>query len=76
MTIRVPQEPESPRRFHRNTGWGDRYRQLPGPRWDAPGRGERTTGDTVVLAREEFEASRDGRRGVGASRSIDEAGEL
>ena len=67
MTKRVLQEPESPRRFHRNSGWGDRYRQLPGPRWDAPGRGERNTGETMVSAREAFEASRDGRRGVGAS---------
>jgi hypothetical protein len=75
MTTRVLQEPESPRRFHRNTGWGDRYRQLPGPRWDAPGRGEQNTGETMVSAREAFETSRDGRRGVGASHSIGEAGE-
>ena len=75
MTTRVLQEPERPRRFHRNTGWGDRYRQLPGPRWDAPGRGERNTGETMVSAREAFETSRNGRRGVGASRSIVEAGE-
>ena len=34
---------------------GDRNRQLPGPRWDAHDRGEQTTGDTVVSAREEFE---------------------
>src|SRR5271170_6984652 len=75
MTTRVSKEPERPRRFHRNTGWGDRYRQLPGPRCDAHDRGEQTTGETVVSAREEFEAGRVGRRGVGASRSIAEAGE-
>jgi hypothetical protein len=34
---------------------GDPNRQLPGPRWDAHDRGEQTTGDTVVSAREEFE---------------------
>ena len=55
MTTRVSKEPERPRRFHRNSGWGDRNRQLPGPRWDAHDRGEQTTGDTVVSAREEFE---------------------
>ena len=51
----VSKEPERPRRFHRQSGWGDRNRQLPGPRWDAHDRGEQTTGDTVVSAREEFE---------------------
>ena len=35
MTNRVSREPERPRRFHRQSGWGDRNRQLPGPRWDA-----------------------------------------
>ncbi len=55
MTTRVSKEPERPRRFHRKSGWGDRNRQLPGPRWDAHDRGEQTTGDTVVSAREEFE---------------------
>src|SRR5271157_4979014 len=75
MTTRVSKEPERPRRFHRQSGWGDRNRQLPGPRWDAHDRGEQTTGDTVVSAREEFRTGRDGRRGVGASHSIDEAGE-
>ena len=55
MTTRVSKEPERPRRFHRKSGWGDRNRQLPGPRWDAPDRGEQTTGETVVSAREEFE---------------------
>jgi hypothetical protein len=53
-------------------------RPVPTTPWPPVGRhdrGEQTTGETVVLAREEFEASRDGRRGVGASRSIDEAGE-
>ena len=55
MITRVSKEPERPRRFHRNSGWGDRNRQLPGPRWDAHDRGEQTTGDTVVSAREEFE---------------------
>ena len=34
---------------------GDRNRQLPGPRWDAHDRGEQTTGDTMVSAREEIE---------------------
>src|SRR5271166_6576436 len=34
---------------------GDRNRQLPGPRWDAHDRGEQTTGDTVVSAREDIE---------------------
>jgi len=34
---------------------GDRNRQLPGPRWDAYDRGEQTTGDTMVSAREEIE---------------------
>jgi hypothetical protein len=75
MTTRVPKEPERPRGFHRNSGWGDRNRQLPGPRWDAHDRGEQITGETVVSAREEIETGRDGRRGVGASHSIDEAGE-
>ena len=75
MTTRVSKEPERPRRFHRQSGWGDRNRQLPGPRWDAHDRGEQTTGDTMVSAREEFETGRDGRRGVGASHSIVEAGE-
>jgi len=55
MTTRVSKEPERPRRFHRQSGWGDRNRQLPGPRWDAHDRGEQTTGDTVVSAREEIE---------------------
>ena len=55
MTTRVSKEPERPRRFPRQSGWGDRNRQLPGPRWDAHDRGEQTTGDTVVSAREEFE---------------------
>ncbi len=55
MTTRVSKEPERPRRFHRQSGWGDRNRQLPGPRWDAHDRGEQTTGDTMVSAREEFE---------------------
>src|SRR5271157_4446486 len=34
---------------------GDRNRQLPGPRWAAHDRGEQTTGETVVSAREEIE---------------------
>ena len=55
MTTRVSKEPERPRRFHRQSGWGDRNRQLPGPRWDAHDRGEQTTGDTMVSAREEIE---------------------
>src|SRR5271157_5164587 len=55
MTTRVSKEPERPRRFHRQSGWGDRNRQLPGPRWDAHDRGEQTTGDTVVSAREDIE---------------------
>jgi hypothetical protein len=55
MTTRVSKEPERPRRFPRQSGWGDRNRQLPGPRWDAHDRGEQTTGDTVISAREEFE---------------------
>src|SRR5208282_5118315 len=55
MTTRVSKEPERPRRFHRKSGWGDRNRQLPGPRWDAHDRGEQTTGDKMVSAREEFE---------------------
>ena len=75
MTTRVSKEPERPRRFHRQSGWGDRNRQLPGPRWDAHDRGEQTTGDTMVSAREEIRTGRDGRRGVGASHSIVEAGE-
>src|SRR5208337_4515601 len=75
MATRVSKEPERPRRFHRQSGWGDRNRQLPGPRWDAHDRGEQTTGDTMVSAREEIRTGRDGRRGVGASHSIVEAGE-
>jgi len=55
MTTRVSKEPERPRRFHRQSGWGDRNRQLPGPRWDAPDRGEQNTGETVVSAREDIE---------------------
>ncbi len=55
MTTRVSKEPERPRRLHRNSGWGDRNRQLPGPRWDAHDRGEQTTGDTMVSAREDIE---------------------
>jgi hypothetical protein len=50
--------------------------KLPGPRWDAPGRGERNTGETMVSAREGNEADRDGRRGFGASHSTAEPGEL
>ena len=73
-TTRVSKEPERPRRFHRQSGLGD-WSQLPGPRWDAHDRGEQTTGDTMVSAREEFRTGRDGRRGVGASHSIVEAGE-
>jgi hypothetical protein len=49
--------------------------KLPGPRWDAPDRGERITGETMVSAREGNEADRDGRRGFGASHSTDEPGE-
>ena len=75
MTTRVSKEPERPRRFHRQSGWGDRNRQLPGPRWDAHDRGERTTGETMVSAREDNEADREGRRGVGAPHSSGEAGE-
>ena len=61
MTTRVSREPERPRRFHRKSGWGDRNRQLPGPRWDAHDRGERTTGETMVSAREESKrAEKDG----------------
>src|SRR5208283_3067755 len=55
MTTRVSKEPERPRRFHRQSGWGDRNRQLPGPRWDAHDRKEQTTGDTMVSAREDIE---------------------
>src|SRR5208337_3028943 len=55
MTTRVSKEPERPRRLHRRSGWGDRNRQLPGPRWDAHDRGEQTTGDTMVSAREDIE---------------------
>ena len=54
MTVRVSREPERPRRFHRKSGWGDRNRQLPGPRWDAHDRGEQTTGETMVSAREDI----------------------
>ena len=55
MTKRASRKPERPRRFHRSIQMGDRNRQLPGPRWDAHDRGEQTTGDTVVSAREAFE---------------------
>ena len=41
MTTRVSKELERPRRFHRNSGSGDRNRQLPGPRWDAHDEGEK-----------------------------------
>ena len=75
MTIRVSREPKRPRRFHRQSGWGDRNRQLPGPRWDAHDRGEQTTGDTLVSAREEYERVEKDGPGVGASHSIAEAGE-
>ena len=55
MTTRVSKEPERPPTFPSSIRMGDRNRQLPGPRWDAHDRGEQTTGDTVVSAREEFE---------------------
>src|SRR5208337_569435 len=55
MTNRVSREPERPRRFHRQSGWGDRNRQLPGPRWDAHDRGEQTTGENDGIGSREIE---------------------
>ena len=75
MTTRVSKEPERPRRFHRNSGWETGTDNSQAPGGTPTTEGSKHTGETVVSAREEFEAGRDGRRGVGASHSIDEAGE-
>src|SRR5512135_3906257 len=72
---RVPQEPGRPRRLH-----GKSRPELPGDQLQARGRRtrrprERNTGATGIPPSEGNEARRDGRRGVGASRSTFEAGE-
>ena len=75
MTIRVPQEPGRPDRLHRNPRLGNRVTNSPMPTIARRDRWEQTTTRTVVSPSEGNEARRDGRRGVGASHSTDEAGE-
>ena len=75
MTIRVPQEPGRPNRFHRNFRLGNRIINSPMPTITRRDRREQTTTQTVVSPSEGNEARRDGRLGVGASHIIDEAGE-
>ena len=55
MTTRVSKEPERPRRFHRQSGWETGTDNSQAPGGDAHDRGEQTTGDTVVSAREDIE---------------------
>jgi hypothetical protein len=75
MIIRVLQEPERPDRLHRLTRLGNRVNNSPEPTIARRDRWEQTTTQPVVSPSEGNEAKRDGRSGVGASHSIDEAGE-
>lgn len=72
--MRGPWEPGRPVRFHRHVRLGSPDHQLP----DALGRASAVGGSeepthTVVSPSEGDEARREGRTGVGASHSIDEA---
>src|SRR3712207_104160 len=72
---RVPQEPGRPRRLH-----GKSRPELPGHQLQARGRRtrrprERKPGATVVPPSEGNEARRNGRQGVGAPHTTDDAGE-
>jgi hypothetical protein len=75
MTIRVPREPGRPDRFHREFRLGNRMTNSPEPTIARRDRWEQTTTQPVVSPSEGNEARRDGRSGVGASHSTDEAGE-
>jgi hypothetical protein len=75
MITRVPQEPGRPDRLHRNYRLGNRTTNSPMPTIARRDRREQTTAQTVVSPSEGNEAWRDGRSGVGASHSTDEAGE-
>jgi hypothetical protein len=75
MTTRVPQEPGRPDRFHRHFRLGNRNNNSPMPAVARRDRREQTTTQAVVSPSEGNEARRDGRSGVGASHSTDEAGE-
>jgi hypothetical protein len=75
MIIRVPQEPGRPNRLHRPTRLGNRVTNSPMPTISRRDRWEQTTTQPVVSPSEGNEAKRDGRWGVGASHTIDEAGE-
>ena len=75
MTIRVPQEPGRPNRFHRNFRLGNRIINFLMPTIVRRDRREQTTAQPVVSPSEGNEARREGRLGVGASRSIGETGE-
>jgi hypothetical protein len=73
--MRVAREPERPGRFHRHLRLGNRNTNSPCPRPCAPAGGSES-GARVVSPSEGNETRRDGRQGVGASHSSDEAGEL
>ncbi len=75
MIIRVPQEPGRPDRLHRDFRLGNRIINSPVPTISRRDRREQTMTPTVVSPSEGNEVRRDGRLGVGASHSIDEAGE-
>jgi hypothetical protein len=75
MTIRVPQEPGRPNRLHRDFRLGNRNNNSPEPTTARRDRREQTTAQPVVSPSEGNEARREGRLGVGASRSIGETGE-
>ena len=75
MIMRVPQEPGRPSRLHRQFRLGTRTINSPMPAIVRRDRWEQTTTQAVVSPSEGNEARRDGRLGVGASHSIDEAGE-
>jgi hypothetical protein len=75
MIIRVLQEPGRPDRLHRDTRLGNRVNNSPRPSIARRDRWEQTTTQPVVSPSEGNQARRDGRSGVGASHSIEEAGE-
>ena len=74
MTTRVSKEPERPRRFRRNSGWetGTDNSLAPGGTPTTEGSKPRATRWYRLVKNR---TGRDGRRGVGASHSIAEAGE-
>jgi hypothetical protein len=75
MITRVPQEPGRPNRLHRYFRLGNRNTNSPMPTIVRRDRREQTTAHTVVSPSEGNEARREGRLGVGAFHSTDEAGE-